>query len=128
MRREIKWETKTGKQVTCTITLTTQKTLNADGDKVTVPCCEMNMWAEVEGMGIIGYGKPYKRDDLPSGAVAAIGKLAIKPKQYEAILTAIAEIETTPEWQAHLTQKAQNEKDDREYDEHRQTMRKVMGY
>ena len=43
MTREIRWETKTGKQVKVTIDLQTEKTLDADGYKVAVPTCEMDV-------------------------------------------------------------------------------------
>lgn len=128
MERLIEWKTSKGLAASVRINLVTEKTTNADGDKITVPCCEMEIWAEVEGHGIIGSGKPWVRKGLPMGAVATIGKLAIQPEQLQQINAAIAEIEATPEWQAKVARIAKAEKESQEYEAHRAKMRKVMGY
>ena len=128
MERLIEWKTSKGLSASVCVKLVTEKILDADGDKITVPCCEMEIWATVEGHGIIGSGKPWERKGLPMGAVAVIGKLAIQPSQLQEINAAIAQIEATAEWQAKLERIAKAEKEGREYDAHRAKMRKVMGY
>ena len=122
----ITWTTKTGKAVEVTVELKTTRTINADGDKVDVKCCKMEIFAKVEGMGIVGSGRPerIKQGDL----VANIGKLGINAENLAKIESAIADIEATPEWQAKLAARPQAEKEEREYDAHRAKMRKVMGY
>lgn len=126
MKKEITWITGTGKEAKVTVALKTERIIDADGDKVTVACCEMDITAEIEGMGIVGSGRPQKADHPV--AVAKIGKLGINADNLARINAAIAEVEATPEWIAKVARIAQAEKEGREYDKHRAMMRRVMGY
>ena len=125
-RREVTWTLGNGKIAKFVVELQTEKVAYADGYNVRIPCCEMHMHTEVEGMGVVGYGKPYERDGLPQGAVAATGKVGIKAEQYTRILTAIAEVEATPEWQAKLAANRASEQTRLEYEEHDAMMHRVM--
>jgi len=127
MKREITWTTGTGKEARVTASLKLEKTIWADGDNVTVSCCEMDITAEVEGLGCVGCGRPVKID-LRQGCIAKIGKLGINAENLTRINNAIAEIEATPEWAAKVARIAKTDKEGREYDKHRAMMRKVMGY
>jgi len=126
MKKEITWITGTGKEAKVTVSLETEKTLWADGDEITVKCCEIKITAEVEGMGPIGTGRPQSANHPQ--VVAKIGKLGIAAENLARINAAIAEVEATPEWAAKMARIAQAEKEGREYDAHRAMMRKVMGY
>lgn len=123
--KAITWTTKTGKAVKVTVDLKTTKRIWADGDEVMVKCCEMEIVAEVEGMGIVGSGRPEDANhpELP----AKIGKLGITADHLAEINEAIAETEATAEWQAKMAAKAQAVKEEREYEAHRAKMRKIMG-
>lgn len=126
MEKKVAWINGAGKLVTVTVALTTERIIDADGDKVTVPCCEMSIAAEIDGMGHVGSGRP-QRANHPV-AVAKIGQLGITADNLSRINAAIKEIEATPEWAAKIARQKQAEKDGREYDAHRAMMRKVMGY
>lgn len=127
MKREITWITGTGKEAKVTVALKTERIIDADGDKVTVACCEMDITAEIEGMGFVGSGRPQKITPQ-QGCIARIGKLGINADNLARINAAIAEVEATPEWIAKVARITQAEKEGREYDKHRAMMRRVMGY
>ena len=126
MKKEITWEIKDGKKAMVEIALILSRVLNADGHKVRVPCCEIGVIATVEGSGCVGTGRPSAVNQ--QGCVARIGKLGIPADQLAEIKAAIAEIEATPEWQAKIDRQKKSEKEGREYEAHREMMRKVMGY
>jgi hypothetical protein len=125
MKKEITWITGTGKEAKVTVALKLEKEIWID-QPATVACCEMDITAEIEGMGIVGSGRPQKADHPV--AVAKIGKLGINADNLARINAAIAEVEATPEWIAKVARIAQAEKEGREYDKHRAMMRRVMGY
>jgi hypothetical protein len=125
MKREITWITGTGKEAKVTVALKLEKEIWID-QPATVACCEMDITAEIEGMGIVGSGRPQKADHPV--AVAKIGKLGINADNLARINAAIAEVEATPEWIAKVARITQAEKEGREYDKHRAMMRRVMGY
>jgi len=125
MKREITWTLlSTGKEAKVTVELITNETIWADGDTVTVKCCEMGITAEVEGIGCVGTGRPEKAQT----AAARIGRVGITKENLDRINAAIEEIEATPEWQEKEAQAQRAEKEGREYEAHREKMRKVMGY
>jgi len=127
MRQTISWQTSKG-MATVVVHLQTSKTINADGDLITVPTCDLHITATVEGLGLVGSGRPQKLVNHPSGAVATIGKLALRAENLLQVQSAIAMVEATPEWQAHLVADKKAEQAWREADAHRAMMRKVMGY
>lgn len=127
MKREITWTTGTGKEAKITVALNLEKTIWADGDNVTVNCCEMDIIAEVDGLGCIGTGRPLKITPQ-QGCIAKIGKLGISAENLGRINAAIAEIEATPEWIEKLRREEAAQKGEEEYDKHRRMMKKVMGY
>ncbi len=124
MAREISWTLNNGKVARVMIELRTSETLNADGYKVDVSCCEMDIRASVDGIGVVGYGRPQQAQTM----TAKIGKLGIAYDNLDKINAAIAEIEATPEWQAKIAQAEQAERESAEYDKHRAKMKRVMGY
>ena len=128
MQKSISWVTGKGQEVDVAIRLVENKKSDADGDKIDISCCEMEIMASVEGLGIVGSGTPWVRSGLPNGIVATIGRLAISRENLARINQAIAEIAETPEWHAKLARIAKSEKEGQEYDAYRARMRKVMGY
>ena len=121
----VTWKTETGKKVEAKISLETEKTIWADGDKVVVACCEMRIIATIDEQ-FVGSGKPEKANH-PT-CVAKIGKLGITTEHLTLINAAIARVEASPEWQAKLQRIIKAEKEGREYETHRERMRKIMGY
>ena len=126
MKKEITWTTGAGKEARVTVALETERSIDADGHKVTVACCEINITAEIDGMGIVGTGRPQKANHPI--AVAKIGNLGITADNLARIHVAIEEIEATPAWVAKVAGIAKAEKEGREYEAHRAKMRRVMGY
>ena len=120
----VRWKTDTGKEVTVTVSLITEKVIWADGDKVTVPCCEIKVAATIDGVPA-GSGTPEKANHPI--AVAKIGKLGIRAEQLALIKEAIAKVEACPEWQAKIAKISQCEKEGCEYDAYRARMARVMG-
>ena len=131
LTKKIEWTTKSGKTVAVTMEIETSREINADGDKVTVPCCcDMHTTATVDGQ-TVGYSINTINASHPAhklGAVAMCGNLCITQTNYDAIKAAQLELESTPEWQAKVARQEASDKASREYDAHRAMMRKVMGY
>jgi len=128
--KKIEWTTKAGKSVAVTMTLQLTREIDADGYKTLVPCCEMHTRVTVGGQ-TVGYSINTIDTTHPAyklGAVAMCGNLGITQVNYDKILAARAEIESTPEWQAEIARQAAADAAERDYDAHRATMQKVMGY
>lgn len=123
MEKQITWTTGDGRTAEVTVSLITSKVLDADGDKITVPCCEMEIRATVNGE-MVGYG--YPQTIKHPVAVAMIGKLGINKANMTKVDAAIDEIKATPEWQAKVAREERNRKDGIAYDKHCATMRKAM--
>jgi hypothetical protein len=124
MKREITWATGDGREARVAVELITSKTTDADGDKITVDCCEIEITAAVNG-DIIGTGRPVKASHPV--AVAKIGKLGINAANLARINAAIAEIEATPEWIAKVARMEASNKAANEYRDHADKMRRIMG-
>lgn len=114
----IKWKSQAGKEIKITVDLILEKELNADGDKITVPCCDIVIIAEVEEMGTIGVGEPWRRKGLSEGYVATIGKLGLGEDHCKQIEQAIAEVKNHPMWIAKQARIAENEKAEEERYKH----------
>ena len=91
--KNFKFETETGKSVEVTVSLITEKVLNADGDKITVPCCDVEVKTEIRDIDFISFSRPYKRSGLPDGYVAIIDNLILTQDQLVGIENIISEIE-----------------------------------
>ncbi len=127
MHKTVTWTMQSGRTATVDVTLDTERTLYADGDNTTVPCCELHITASVESAGIVGYGRPDRPSNLPAAYAAAIGKLAMTADNLERVNAAIAEAEATPEWQAKVARIAAAEKTSEWYERHCETMQRAMG-
>ena len=95
--KEIIWNSETGREIKVTVELITEKTYNLDGDICTTSCCDIKITACVDG-GAIGTGEPSRRNGLPTGYVATIGKLLITQENLTAIESAINEIKASSDW------------------------------
>ena len=123
METKAVWTTSDGRTAEVTVTLITSKVLDADGDKITVKCCEMVIRATVNGE-MVGYG--YPQTISHPVAVAMIGKLGISKTNMVKVKAAIDEIKATPEWQAKVAREEQNRNDQIAYDKHCAKMHKAM--
>jgi hypothetical protein len=131
MKREITWTLNSGAKATVAIELITSRTVSADGYEAEVACCDMVIEAEAAGRDCGGtIINPMPKPQTVNGRLYThvIGKLAIPADKMQEINAAITEIESTPEWQAKLARRAAADEADRKYEQHRATMRKVMGY
>jgi len=127
MIREIKWETSKGNKAIVEIKFITEETIDADGDKITVPCCEMYMTTHLDGK-ILGYGEPRPLANVPGHTGVICWKLAVPMDKMEEINAAIFEVESTPEWQEKIARAEKAELESIEYEKHRAKMKRVMGY
>jgi len=127
MKKTIEWQTKSGKAARVEIELETSRTINADGDRVTVACAEMHITATVDNMYVGGGHIEHYRQTVQGVEVAGqIGKLYIPVAPMAEIDAAIAEIHSTPEWQAKVARQQAGEKTEKEYQTHLSTMRRAM--
>ena len=110
MKEIVKWQTTTGKKVEVTAELILTETIWADGDKVEVGCCKIEVTADVEGMGCVGAGYPIKHGAV-APAVARVGKLGLVEENYRRVMAAISEVEASNEWQAKIAAEKSNDRE-----------------
>ena len=130
MKKTIEWKLASGKKAEYTIALNLEKEINADGDKVKVPCCDIKETIDIEGhTGFISAYIEEKRGTASGIKYVAVigGKVAISEDIYSQIRAAKSEIESTPEWIKKVEKDAQNLKEIAEYEAHRSKMQKMMG-
>ena len=96
--KTIEWKTESGKEVKVNVELKLKEEINLDGDKCTVPCCELEVRTEIKELDFVSFEEPWKRAGLPDGYVAAIGRLIIEEKEYNKINNAIEEAKQHPAW------------------------------
>ena len=127
MKEQVKWNTSKGQQVTVTVSLVTSETLNLDGYKHEVRCCELNITVEVEGMGVVAYSEPYKANNLPTGVVAVMGgKLALNQEKYDLVMDAINKIKSSEAWQQTMKKQAAALTAEQDIERHHQKIKKAM--
>ena len=128
-KKSIEWTTSDGSKVLVNVELVTEKTVDADGVKVVVPCCEIEIEATLNGKYIGNvlstYGIPENYRKM--GVVAYIGKLGVIKENYKKIEEAINEIKSAPVWREKEKRIEENRKSSAEYDAHIARMNKVMG-
>ena len=127
MKQQHTLTTSKGKQVTVTVELQTSKEVNADGDKVSVPTCELHVITEVKGHGIMAYSEPRRNvPGLPAGAVACLGRVALTEENAQIVEKMIADAKATPEWQEKQQKIKEAAKVDAEYEAHRRKINRAM--
>jgi len=128
--RQVKWTLNDGRTATITVSLQTERTISADGDVATVPCCEIHIVGEVAGvvMGDSADRLASPRRVGTSTVVGRCGGLGIREQQMAEIEAAIAEIKSTPEWIENERRQAEARRESAKYEAHRDRMRRVMGY
>ena len=124
MKKEITWKTGAGKEAKVTVDLITSKVNYCDGDNVTVKCCDLVITAQVDGMGILGMGRP--QSVSAKGISGAIGKLGMVKENLDRVNAAIAEIEASPEWIAKIENQKAAMKAEQEVYAHQRRMAKTM--
>jgi hypothetical protein len=102
------WTTQSGKLVAVTGKLITESTNYADGYNIVTSCCKILIDVNVQGYGSQG-NVVRKVSGLPSGYTHKVGNLALTSDQAQIIANIIAELETTPEWQAKQAKIARNQ-------------------
>ena len=121
------FKTSKGAAVVVTAELILKKTHYADGDNITVDCCEMGtVIADIEGFprqeGFYRFYAPKEVNGFT--AVATIGKLALTSDNAAKVEAAIAELERHPAWIAKQAKIAKNQKEIAEME----ARRDVNGY
>jgi len=126
--RKIEWTNSKGQQVVAAIGIRTGKTINADGDEMTVSCCEWYETVYLAGQ-IAGYSID-RITPVQVGAILVAGKsgtVGIPVEQMDAIDAARAELRATPVWAEHEAKIARNVKECEEYEASRRYIERVMG-
>lgn len=123
--QSIEWMTGTGQRASVAVSLVTSREATADGDRVSRPCCEMQMDVRLDGRWLGSDIVPVIGHALIAGKCGILG---IRHEVMAQIKAAIDAIETSPEWQANEQLKAQARQAAEEYDAGADQMRRVMGY
>ena len=121
------FKTSKGAQVIVTAKLILSKTHYADGDNITVDCCEMDLVkATIDGFPEqMGYYKLATPVDHESGRLyAAIGKLGLTTKNMILVESAIDRLKQHPAW---IAKQARIEKNRKEIEE-MEAQRDANGY
>ena len=106
------WTGRTGKIITVTGNLVTEKEIWLDGDKDTIPCCEMSMDVTVDGKSQGDWVRkltPAELKQAPAGYTHRVGQLGLTAENVTVIESVRAEIERHPAWIAKKELEARNE-------------------
>ena len=126
-KRTVEWMTSKGKAVYM-VELQLEKEINLDGDKDTVPCCEILSYCEVEGVGSVSAYIRELDDPIEMSGKTAIavigGKVGLEAATLAQIKGALAAIEAHPVYVARQEKRAANK---REIEELEKT-RRANGY
>jgi len=135
MKKQIKWNIRSGAAATVTISIDKhERTFHDDFMGEIKKEAAASEWtirydAHVAGHGDVngGWQHPLTTNNVPQGFAGQIGHLGFTTEILEKIRAAVAEIEASEDWKKHVAAKADAEKADREYYEHQQKMKKAMG-
>ena len=119
----MKKEIKINDSVIVTVTLTTERELDADHN-IKKACCEISVDATINGKDAGGLG--YMVAVNHPVAVARIGKLYLKADTAALVQSALDEIEATEYVVAWREKEARAEEESRKYDAHCEMMRNAM--
>ena len=126
------WTTARGTQIKITSGLILSETINADGDKINVACCEKTFRAEANGKYLTSddvFTVGYPREISGHTVLGKLGRVYLTDKaDVDNIKTVIAKTESHPAWIAKMEKRAQGEKIERDYERHSRAVDKMMGY
>ncbi len=123
--KTIEWLTGTQQRASVVVELVTSRTVDADGPKIDVPCCDLSTRVYLDG-DLLGFDlQPVTGHAV---IVAKCGKLGIKAEQMAEINAAVASIKQSPEWIANEERAASAARANDKYESGREQMRRVMGY
>ncbi len=125
MKKTMTWQTRDGRhELRVEIELVTERHVSADGDALTVPCCEIVEQAYIDDAPEAGC-----LTVLPEpvgGAVARWGRIGLEADRLAEYRRLRAEIEAAPEWRAHQAAIEAGLAARREKDAHTARMRRAM--
>jgi hypothetical protein len=107
------WTGRTGKTITVTGELVTEKEIWLDGDKDTIPCCEMSLDVTVDGNSQGDWVRkltPAELKQAPAGYTHRVGQLGLTAENVAVIKGVRGEIEAHPAWVAKQQKIAENER------------------
>ena len=106
------WTGRTGKTITVTGKLETEKEIWLDGDTDTIPCCEMSMDIAVDGDSqgdCVRWLTSAELMRAPAGYTHRVGQLGLTAKNVAVIEGVRSEIEALPAWVAKKEMEARND-------------------
>lgn len=127
IERKISWTNSKGQSVEARIGIRTERTLNADGDTCTVPCCEWYEDVELDGH-TIGYAIEHIAPQMV-GAIRVTGRcgtVGIPDTIMDQIDVAKAELRATDVWQAHEADAIRARQEADEYAAHTARVERAM--
>ena len=128
MIKTTEWKTTKGAKVLVTAELITKKTVNIDGDKVEIDCCEIaDVVAEIDGFPTqTGFDRYMTPRAHPQGfqIFGAIGKLGITKENMVKVDGIIEDLKQHPAW---IAKQAKIEKNKKEIAD-MEASRKANGY
>ena len=101
--KTVELTTTTGAKAIVTASLLLSKVINADGDKIEVPCCEMGViTADIDGFpsqsGWMDFNGP--RDTNMGTIYGSIGAFGLVDRNYKKVTELISAIKSHPSWKA----------------------------
>lgn len=123
----IKWTNSKGEKVVAKIEIVTSKVAGADGDSLTVDCCEWIESVELDGEFVgddIREISPVSVNGIKlTGKCESVGIPSVK---MDAINKARTELRASPEWVAHQTEIDKNTAEVAEYERHASNVEHMM--
>jgi len=125
--KTIELKTTTGAKITVSQTLTLSKTINADGDKVCVECCDLGpVEAVIDGFPdqscFINFPEP--KQEKMGLIYGCIGKLGLLKDNYDKVVELVEAVKRHPAWIAKQSKIDDNIKANKALD----AQRKANGY
>jgi len=120
--------TQSGKKITISAQLILQKSVSVDGDRATVPACEIRFDISCDGKSQGGWitKRTAAMANLPAIYTHIVGKLPLTTEQADLAASVQAEIEARPEWIAHQAFLARHQNEDAAYEANYNAICKTM--
>jgi hypothetical protein len=120
--------TQSGKKIIISAQLILQKTVSVDGDRATVPACEIQFDISCAGQSQGGWitKRTSAMANLPAVYTHIVGNLPLTTEQADLAASVQAEIEARPEWIAHQAFLARHTAEDAAYEANYNAIRKTM--
>ena len=120
--------TQSGKKIIISAQLILEKTVSVDGDRATVPACEIRFDISCAGQSQGGWitKRTAAMAQLPAIYTHIVGNLPLTTEQADLAASVLAQIEARPEWIAHQDFLARQTAEDAAYEANAAAVRRAM--